>query len=42
VVEPAEIKRKPVDRNKPKPDSPEKNIADARRGKPRKRGGYAG
>ena len=34
--------RKPVSKNKPKPESVEKRIAASRVNRPRKRGGYAG
>lgn len=34
-------KRKAIPKGKPKPDSPEKAIAEARYNAPRKRGGYA-
>lgn len=34
--------RKPISKDKPKPESPEKRIAENRANQPRKRGGYAG
>lgn len=34
-------KRRPIPKGRPKPDSPEKKIAEARYNAPRKRGGYA-
>lgn len=34
--------RKPISKDKPKPDSPEKRIAEGRANQPRKRGGFAG
>ena len=41
-MEEAAITRRPISKDKPKPESAEKRVANSRKGQPRKRGGYAG